>query len=75
MARKKVNLGKCLLSYRLAERGLSQQDLADKLGTTRQQINDWSSGRKKMSLPTAKLVADELNTTIDSLYEWIIIRK
>lgn len=50
---------------------MTQQDLANKLNVTRQQINDYCRNERVMSLPTAKNIAAilELNNPYE-LYEW-----
>lgn len=69
-------IGKCLLSERLAEVGMSQSELADILRVTRQQVNKWATNRQGMSMETAKRIAVILNLDCgDDLYEWIPTRK
>lgn len=64
------DVGKCLLTDRLMQSHMSQQDLANRLGLTRQQINAYSKNRKVMDLITAKNIANELNCEMGELYEW-----
>lgn len=65
-----LRAGKCLLPDRLRERGLTQQWLADKINRTRQQVSDYCTGRRTMSLNTACMVARAVGCTIEELYEW-----
>lgn len=67
------DVGKCLLPDILLQSHLTQQDLADKLGVTRQQINTYTStvNRRVMTLSIAKNIAHVLNCSIDDLYEWV----
>ncbi|MBG9548548.1 helix-turn-helix transcriptional regulator [Cytobacillus firmus] len=68
-------IGKCLLSERLRQVGISQAQLAEQLKVTRQQVNKWTTNRQKMSLETAKNVAIILDlNSIDELYEWVPAR-
>lgn len=67
------DVGKCLLSDKLLQARMSQQELADKLGVTRQQINSYTTDRRIMSLPVAKNIATILHCEIDDLYEWITV--
>lgn len=67
-------IGKCLLSERLRQAGMTQSLLAEKLGITRQQVNKWSTGKQKMSIETAKNIATILDIDSDDLYEWIPTR-
>lgn len=64
-------IGKCLLSDRLRENGMTQAELARRLGIERQQVNKWVKGHQRMSLETSKNVATTLNLHIDDLFEWI----
>lgn len=64
-------VGRCLLRYHLEEIGMSQQELANRLNVTRQQINKYINNRQKMSLQIAKSVSDILDCQIEDLYEWI----
>lgn len=65
------DVGKCLLSDKLLQARMTQQELADKLGVTKQQINSYATGRRIMTLPIAKNIATVLHCKIDDLYEWI----
>jgi transcriptional regulator with XRE-family HTH domain len=64
-------VGKCLLSDLLQLKRVTQQELADKLGVTRQQINHYVKDNRLMTVPIAKNIASILNCEIDELYEWI----
>ncbi|USK48896.1 helix-turn-helix domain-containing protein [Bacillus sp. CMF12] len=68
-------IGKCLLSERLRQVGISQAQLAELLKVSRQQVNKWATNKQGMTLETAKNVAHilELNS-IDELFEWIPAR-
>lgn len=65
------DVGKCLLSDKLLQSRMSQQELADRIGVTRQQINSYISERSLMSLPIAKNIATVLNCEMGELYEWV----
>lgn len=64
-------VGKCLLSDRLLLARMTQQELADRLGVTRQQINSYTNDRRVMTLPIAKNISAILHCDIDDLYIWI----
>jgi transcriptional regulator with XRE-family HTH domain len=66
--------GKCRLRYLLAERRISQDDLAHIIGMKRPQLNRYVNDDSKMTLPTAKTIAETLGVSIDDLYEWEIRR-
>jgi transcriptional regulator with XRE-family HTH domain len=68
-------VGNCLLRERLKLAGMTQQELADRTGITRQQISDYSTNRRVMSLRTAYILSIALSevvpTRIEDLYDWI----
>jgi putative transcriptional regulator len=51
-----------------AERGWSQQDLADRLGVSRQSVNAIEKGRYDPSLPLAFTIADVFGLTIEAIF-------
>lgn len=51
-----------------AERDWSQQDLAERLGVSRQSINAIETGRYDPSLPLAFRIADLFATNIESIF-------
>lgn len=67
-------VGKCLLSDKLLQAKMTQQELADKLGVTRQQINSYAKDRRIMTVPIAKNIASILNCEIDDLYTWVHVK-
>lgn len=67
------DVGRCLLSDQLKQSKMTQQELANRLDVTKQQINHYVFGRRIMTLPIAKNVASILDCEIDDLYEWIYV--
>lgn len=57
------------LRLRRAERGWTQQDLADRAQVSRQTINAIETGRYDPSLPLAFALARIFETTIEQLFE------
>lgn len=51
-----------------AEHGWSQQDLADRLGVSRQSVNAIEKGRYDPSLPLAFAIADVFALPIESIF-------
>lgn len=49
---------------------MTQQELADRLDVTVQQINKYVLNRQKMSIETAYNVSKILNCHIEDLYTW-----
>lgn len=66
-------VGRCLLQYRLAEAGMTQQELAEKINMKPQQISDYAANRYVMSLRNAKTISHAIGCHIDDLYEWVEI--
>ena len=52
-----------------AERAWSQQDLAEKLGVSRQSVNAIETGKYDPSLPLAFRIADVFGLTIEEIFE------
>ena len=51
-----------------AERGWSQQDLADRLAVSRQSVNAIETGRYDPSLPLAFKIADLFDLAIENIF-------
>ncbi|WP_252259540.1 helix-turn-helix transcriptional regulator [Erythrobacter aurantius] len=51
-----------------AERDWSQQDLADRLGVSRQSVNAIEKGRYAPSLPLAFAIADVFGLAIEEIF-------
>lgn len=60
---------KSKMKIRLAELDMQQQELAEKLGVTKQTMNGWVRGRVKPPLETAFVIAKELKCKVDDLWE------
>ena len=52
-----------------AERGWSQQDLAERLEVSRQSVNAIETGRYDPSLPLAFRIADAFGLAIEQIFE------
>lgn len=66
-------IGRCRIKELLDERGMTQQELADKTGMSKSFINDKvrNRGSHGMWIDSAKKIATVLDCTIDDLYEWM----
>lgn len=62
-------VGRCLLRNRLEEAHMSQAELAEKLGITKQQINKYINNINVMSYQTAYNIASILKCDMEDLYE------
>lgn len=49
---------------------MTQEDLADKVGVTRQAVAQWESGRTCPNLTQSKAIADAFEVTLDDLVEF-----
>ncbi len=52
-----------------AERDWSQQDLADRLGVSRQSVNAIEKGRYDPSLPLAFTIAETFDLAIEDIFQ------
>jgi transcriptional regulator with XRE-family HTH domain len=67
-----LKVGRCLLVQRLRQAGMTQQELADKIGMNKRQVSRYATGDiKSMSLSTAVIIADAIGCNPRDLYEWI----
>jgi putative transcriptional regulator len=67
-------VGRCRIQELLDAKGMTQKELADKTGMSKQYINDKARnkrGEHGMWIDSAKTIASALNCSIDDLYEWI----
>lgn len=66
-------VGRCLLRERLKDIGMTQTELADRLGVTKQQIQNYIKpvNPRIMSYQTAYNVARILHCRMEELYEMI----
>lgn len=65
-------VGKCLLPQILRTRGMSQSELAEKVGLHKQTINAYVNNRQKMTFETAYNIALALNCDVTDLYTWVL---
>lgn len=67
------NVGRCRIQELLDAKSMTQQELANKTGMSKQYINDKTRNRGKhgMWIDSAKTIASALNCSIEDLYEWI----
>lgn len=63
-------VGKCRLQTLLDRKGMSQQELALRLGVTRQQINKYNKNVAVMSYQVAYNISLILKCHMSDLYEW-----
>lgn len=64
-----VKVGRCLLRDILKVKGMTIQQLANRLGVSRQQVSKYVNDKKKMSFETALNVAAVLDVSVLELYE------
>lgn len=62
----KINLGKRIKEFRKI-RGLTQKQLAEKLGVTTITIQNYENNRREPNIETLNKIADVLNVTINDL--------
>jgi putative transcriptional regulator len=66
---RKLDIVKNVVRERRTERSLSQADLAEALGVSRQTVNAIETGRYLPSLPLAFDLAAFFDTTIEQLFD------
>jgi transcriptional regulator with XRE-family HTH domain len=64
-------VGRCLLQKRLNQLGLTQQQLSDRINMPKQQVSDYATNRRRMSIETARTISSALKCKIEDLYEWV----
>jgi plasmid maintenance system antidote protein VapI len=62
-------VGKCLLGDLLKRKRMSQKELAEQLGVSKQQINKYIKNHSKMHYQTALRISKILNCKMEDLYE------
>lgn len=65
--------GKCLLRYRLAQRKMTQAQLAEKSGKSVQRVSDHVHERAGMSKETMYTYARILGCHMEDLHEWVYV--
>lgn len=65
-----MEYGRCLLTDRLVESRMLQQELADRAGIDKRQISDYIHHRKYMSILTAIRISRVLRCRVEDLYEF-----
>ena len=63
-------VGKCLLPQILRQKDFSQQELAENIAVTRQQIHKYVTSDRVMTLEIAYNISKILDCSIEDLYEW-----
>lgn len=69
----RIELERCRLYDVLQERSMTVQDLINKTGYSKQEISNWATGVKQMSLKTAFTVSHAINCHPMDLYKTKII--
>lgn len=62
---------KCLIPQHLRVLNKNQQWLSEKTGMSKQQISNYVTMDRIMTIQTAKRIAEIFNCCIDDLYEWV----
>ncbi|WP_028392758.1 helix-turn-helix transcriptional regulator [Bacillus cihuensis] len=62
-------VGKCLLRYHLTRNRMTQQELADRIGVTKQTISKYVHNSQVMSYQTALNISKVLDCQMEDLYE------
>lgn len=65
-----IKVLKSKIKIRLVELGITQQELADEFGVSKQTLNAWVTGRVNMTLDNAFKLAKRLDCKVDDLFEY-----
>lgn len=68
MGKRKLRLTNCIRERRAGADGMTQQQLADLVGVTRQTINAIEANKYSPSLEVAFLIARALNAQLEELF-------
>ncbi len=68
-------VGRSNIKRLLAQKGLTQSELAERLGMSRQQLNRYVQNQRIPNAEITKNIAVELDCEMDDLFEWVIGRK
>ncbi|WP_337100426.1 helix-turn-helix domain-containing protein [Paenibacillus sp. YIM B09110] len=66
----KFELGRCLLQERLADHGMTLEQLAQALQYKRELLTDYMENKRVMPLKNAVAIARTIGCMVDDLYEW-----
>lgn len=75
MARTKVNIQNQIRTLRFAKGEMTQQELADRVGVSRQTINAIEGGKYSPSLEVAFQIAATLERPLDAVFQCVIRKK
>lgn len=68
MGKRKITLSNSVRDYRAKAGGMTQQELADRVGVTRQTVNAIEASKYSPSLEVAFLIARSLDATIEDIF-------
>jgi plasmid maintenance system antidote protein VapI len=66
----KFELGRCLLQERLADHGMTLEQLAQALLYKRELLSDYIENKRVMPLKNAVAIARMIGCRVEDLYEW-----
>jgi putative transcriptional regulator len=68
MGKRKITLSNTVRDYRARANGMTQQELADRVGVTRQTVNAIEASKYSPSLEVAFLIARSLDARIEDIF-------
>lgn len=69
----KFRTKRCRVKDILLDRGMTQKDLAIKIGFSKSHVSDIVHHRTTMRMDTGMIIAKALNVTLEELYEWEVV--
>lgn len=64
--------GRCLLGYWLYKKGMTQTELAQRIGWSNRMVSHWCRNERLMSVEAMYTVAEVLDIHMEDLYQWQI---
>lgn len=71
MQRVQFTLGRCRGKELCVETGMTQQDIVTITGYTKQEISDWFTNKRDMSVPVLYTIAKAFNRSMEEVYVFI----
>lgn len=64
---------RCRVKDILLQKGMTQQEFANRIGFSKSHISDIVNNRATMKMDTGMVIAKGLNVSMEELYEWEVI--
>ncbi len=75
MAKEKTRIQNQIKTLRFHQGEMTQQDLADQIGVTRQTVNAIEGGKYSPSLEVAFRIAQVFGKPLDEVFQYVVVTK